>query len=133
MTSTPRRHSRLPDSEHRLPLAGLRVLDMTAWWAGPSATLMLASFGAEVIKVESAGRPDGLRMVGGMMAAHYPEWWDAGAHFMHSNCNKLGITLDLSKPKGLELVEKLIAECDAIVENFTPRVLENFGLTWERV
>jgi crotonobetainyl-CoA:carnitine CoA-transferase CaiB-like acyl-CoA transferase len=116
-----------------LPLAGLRVLDMTAWWAGPTASHLLATFGAEVIHVESAGRPDGMRMIGGMMAAHYPPWWEASVHFLHANSNKLGITLDLSKAKGRELVERLIGECDAIVENFTPRVLDNFGLGWERV
>jgi crotonobetainyl-CoA:carnitine CoA-transferase CaiB-like acyl-CoA transferase len=117
----------------QLPLEGLRVLDMTAWWAGPVSSHLLACFGAEVIHVESAGRPDGMRMVGGMMAGHYPEWWEASTHFLHANSNKLGLTLDLSKPKGLELLEKLIGECDAIVENFTPRVLDNFGLSWERV
>jgi crotonobetainyl-CoA:carnitine CoA-transferase CaiB-like acyl-CoA transferase len=116
-----------------LPLAGLRILDMTAWWAGPAASHLLATLGAEVIHVESTGRPDGLRMLGGMMAAHYDQWWEAGAHFLQANSNKLGITLDLSKPRGLDLVERLIAECDAIVENFTPRVLDNFGLSWERV
>jgi crotonobetainyl-CoA:carnitine CoA-transferase CaiB-like acyl-CoA transferase len=116
-----------------LPLAGLRILDMTAWWAGPTASHLLATFGAQVIHVESTGRPDGMRMIGGMMAAHYDEWWEASTHFLHANCNKLDITLDLLKPRGLELLEKLVAECDAIVENFTPRVLENFGLTWERV
>jgi crotonobetainyl-CoA:carnitine CoA-transferase CaiB-like acyl-CoA transferase len=121
------------DATDRLPLAGLRVLDMTAWWAGPAASQMLATFGAEVIHVESAGRPDGMRMIGSMMAGHYESWWEASTHFLHVNSNKLGITLDLNKPKGLELLEKLIAECDAIVENFTPRVLENFGLSWERV
>ena len=117
----------------KLPLAGLRILDMTAWWAGPAASHLLATLGAEVIHVESAGRPDGMRMIGGMMAAHYDRWWEASTHFLHANSNKLGITLDLSKPQGLELLEKLIAECDAIVENFTPRVLDNFGLSWERV
>ncbi len=116
-----------------LPLAGLRILDMTAWWAGPSATHLLATLGAEVIHVESTGRPDGMRMIGGMMAAHYPEWWEAGTHFLHANSNKLDVTLDLSKPEGLALVERLVAECDALVENYTPRVLENFGLTWDRV
>ena len=124
---------RADGSGEDLPLTGLRVLDMTAWWAGPIASHALATLGAEVIHVESAGRPDGMRMVGGMMAANYPEWWDASAHFLHANSNKLGITLDLTKPKGLELVEKLVAECDAIVENFTPRVFDNFGLSWERV
>jgi crotonobetainyl-CoA:carnitine CoA-transferase CaiB-like acyl-CoA transferase len=117
----------------RLPLEGLRILDMTAWWAGPAATHLLASFGAEVIHVESAGRPDGMRMVGGMMAAHYERWWEASTHFLQANSNKLDVTLDLSKAEGLELLEKLVAECDAIVENFTPRVLDGFGLTWDRV
>ncbi|MGE4606807.1 MAG: CoA transferase, partial [Myxococcota bacterium] len=120
-------------SRDALPLAGLRVVDLTAWWAGPAATHMLATFGAEVIRVESAGRPDGLRMVGGMMAAHYDQWWEASTHCLHVNSNKLDITLDLTKPAGLALVEKLIVESDAIVENFSPRVLENFGLSWERV
>jgi crotonobetainyl-CoA:carnitine CoA-transferase CaiB-like acyl-CoA transferase len=106
---------------------------MTAWWAGPCASHLLALFGAEVIHLESAGRPDGLRMVGGMMAAHYGDWWEASTHFLHVNTNKLDLTLDLSKPKGRELVEKLIGECDAVIENFTPRVIEGFGLTWERV
>ncbi len=116
-----------------LPLTGLRVLDLTAWWAGPAASHALATFGAEVIHVESASRPDGMRMIGGMMAAHYDTWWEASPHFMYANSNKLGVTLDLSMPQGLALLEKLIAECDAIVENFTPRVLDGFGLSWERV
>lgn len=121
------------DPRDELPLSGLRVLDLTAWWAGPAATHILATFGAEVIRVESAARPDGLRMVGGMMAAHYDEWWEASTHFLHANSNKLDITLDLTKPKGRELIEKLVVECDAIIENFTPRVLDNFGLGWDRV
>ncbi len=122
-----------PEPDAALPLAGLRVLDMTAWWAGPSATSVFATFGAEVIHLESAGRPDGMRMVGGMLAGHYSEWWEASVHFLHANSNKLGMTLDLSKPRGKQLIEKLVAESDALVENFTPRVLDNFGLTWERI
>ncbi len=117
----------------RLPLKGLRILDMTAWWAGPSASHMLACLGAEVIHVESTSRPDGMRMVGGMMAAHYPQWWEASQFFLSANSNKKGITLDLTKERGRELIEALVRECDAVVENFTPRVLENFGLTWERI
>ena len=116
-----------------LPLAGLRVLDLTAWWAGPAATHLLASFGAEVIHVESTARIDGLRSIGGMLAGHYPDWWEASPHFQHVNSNKLGVTLDLSQPKGLALAEKLVARCDAVVENFTPRVLEQFGLDWKRI
>jgi len=120
-------------SNDSLPLTGVRVLDLTAWWAGPAATHLLATFGAEVIHVESAGRPDGLRMVGGLMAASYAQWWEACPHFLHANSNKLGITLDLDTPQGRELLERLIRSCDALVENFTPRVLSNFGLSWGRV
>jgi crotonobetainyl-CoA:carnitine CoA-transferase CaiB-like acyl-CoA transferase len=116
-----------------LPLAGLRILDLTAWWAGPAATHVLACLGAEVIHVESTARPDGLRSIGGMMAAHFPAWWEASPHFQHANSNKLGVTLDLSQPRGLGLAERLVAQCDAVVENFTPRVLEQLGLGWERI
>jgi crotonobetainyl-CoA:carnitine CoA-transferase CaiB-like acyl-CoA transferase len=125
--------ARTSSSPGALPLAGIRVLDLTAWWAGPSASHILACFGAEVIHVEAAQRPDGMRMIGGMMAAHYPEWWEASVHFLQANSNKLGLTLDLNNPRGLELLEALIAKCDAVVENFTPRVLDNFGLDWDRV
>jgi crotonobetainyl-CoA:carnitine CoA-transferase CaiB-like acyl-CoA transferase len=125
--------ARAPGAKEQLPLDGVRVLDLTAWWAGPSAAHMLAVFGAEVIHVESTTRPDGMRMVGGMLAQHYSDWWESSAFFLHANSNKLGITIDLAKERGRDLIETLIRECDAIVENFTPRVLENFGLTWERV
>jgi len=116
-----------------LPLEGLRILDLTAWWAGPSASHILACFGAEVIHVEATQRPDGMRMVGGMVAAHFPEWWEASAHFLQANTNKLGVTLDLNQPQGKATLESLIGECDAVVENFTPRVLDNFGLGWDEV
>jgi crotonobetainyl-CoA:carnitine CoA-transferase CaiB-like acyl-CoA transferase len=116
-----------------LPLAGLRILDLTAWWAGPAATHLLATFGAEVIHVESTSRIDGLRSIGGMMAGHFPTWWEASPHFLHTNTNKLGITIDFSKPAGRALLERLVAACDAVVENFTPRVLDGIGLGWERI
>jgi crotonobetainyl-CoA:carnitine CoA-transferase CaiB-like acyl-CoA transferase len=116
-----------------LPLAGLRILDLTAWWAGPAATHVLACLGAEVIHVESTARIDGLRSIGGMMAGHFPDWWEASPHFMHANSNKLGITLDLTRPRGLALVEALVAKCDVVIENFTPRVLEQFGLGGKRI
>ena len=122
-----------PASNPDLPLSGIRILDMTAWWAGPSATHLLATLGAEVIHVESTGRPDGMRLVGGMLAAHYEDWWETSAHYLAANSNKLDITLDLTKPEGIRTLESLIERCDGLIENYTPRVLENFGLTWERV
>jgi crotonobetainyl-CoA:carnitine CoA-transferase CaiB-like acyl-CoA transferase len=127
-------HAPGPVETHgKLPLAGTRILDLTAWWAGPAAGLLLATLGADVIHVESAQRPDGLRMIGGMMAAHYEQWWDASPHFLHTNSNKLDLTLDLTSPEALAVLERLVGWCDAVIENFTPRVFENFGLSWDRV
>lgn len=121
-----------PDTES-LPLVGLKVLDLTAWWAGPVATAHLAAMGATVVHVESARRPDGMRMVGRGMGHRYGQWWEVGPQFMHSNANKLGVTLDLSDERGRRLLERLVVWADAVVENFTPRVLAGFGLGWERV
>ncbi len=124
---------REPEGPPGLPLEGVRVVDMTAWWAGPSATQMLALLGADVIHLESTHRPDGMRMVGGMLAGRYPEWWEASHFFLGTNTNKRGITLDLRHPRGLELARELIARSDALVENMSPRVLDQFGLTWPSI
>jgi crotonobetainyl-CoA:carnitine CoA-transferase CaiB-like acyl-CoA transferase len=117
----------------RLPLEGIRILDLTAWWAGPSATGMLAALGADVIHVESAARPDGMRMVGGMARHRFPAFWEASAFFLAANANKRGLTLDLGRPEGVTLAKRLIAHCDGVIENFTPRVLEGWGLGWEAI
>ena len=121
------------DVSSGLPLEGLRVVDLTAWWAGPVTTHLLATMGAEVIHVESLARPDGMRTVGRATGRRYEQWWEVAPHFMHANSNKLGITLELSDRRGLELLERLVSVSDVVVENFTPRVLEGFGLNWERV
>jgi crotonobetainyl-CoA:carnitine CoA-transferase CaiB-like acyl-CoA transferase len=119
-----------PSGPPRLPLEGLRVLDLTAWWAGPSATHMLATLGADVIHVESTGRPDGMRMVGGMVAGKHTEWWECSPFFLAANSNKRGIALDLSHERGRAALLRAIENSDAVFENFTPRVMENFGLDW---
>jgi crotonobetainyl-CoA:carnitine CoA-transferase CaiB-like acyl-CoA transferase len=121
-----------PVGSRELPLADLRVLDLTAWWAGPVAAGMIAALGADVIHVESTGRPDGMRMTGAMHGMHGP-WWERSSHYLCANTNKRGLTLDLTTPDGIALLEQLIGECDGIIENFTPRVMSNFGLTWERI
>ena len=115
-----------------LPLEGIRVLDTTAWWAGPSACQMLAYLGADVIKVEAIQRPDGMRMAGGMFA-NQGNWWERSGVTLSANTNKRGLTLNLADPKGLALCKKLIAESDVFIENFSPRVVENFGLEWDSV
>ena len=94
---------------------------MTAWWAGPIASHLLATFGAEVIHVESPRRPDGMRMIGGMMAAHYERLVGGEPALLYANSNKLAITLDLSQAARVSSCSNSSSpKCDAIVENFTP-------------
>lgn len=111
------------------PLSGLRVLDLTAFWAGPSATLTLAALGADVVKVESHRRPDGMRFA----SARKPgddRWWEWGMVYFGANPGKRGITLDLGTPEGHDLVLRLAETADVVIENFSPRVMDNLGLTW---
>jgi crotonobetainyl-CoA:carnitine CoA-transferase CaiB-like acyl-CoA transferase len=119
-------------SANRLPLSGLRVLDMTAFWAGPCCTHFLAMLGAEVIHVESTRRPDGTRLIAGVPITE-PQWWERSPIFAALNTNKKGLTLDLQHPRGKELLHRLIATCDVIAENFTPRVLDQIGLDFAAV
>jgi crotonobetainyl-CoA:carnitine CoA-transferase CaiB-like acyl-CoA transferase len=112
-----------------LPLAGVRVLDATSWWAGPSSTQLLAYLGADVIHLESITRPDGGRTPGTVLTRE--QWWEFGALYIASNTNKRGVTLSLDVPHGSELVRQLAASADAVIENFSPRVFEQYGLTWD--
>ncbi|HZQ33119.1 MAG TPA: CoA transferase, partial [Mycobacterium sp.] len=113
--------------ERRLPLEGLRIVDLTAFWAGPSATHLLAAFGADVIKVESIQRPDGIRYSGGLRT-DIDDWWEYGWVFHAMNTNKRSITLDLQSAEGIRHFKTLVAQADAVIENFSPRVLDQFGL-----
>ncbi len=122
-----------PGGGCRLPLEGMRIIDLTTWWAGPIATQMLAMLGADVIHVESIQKIDGGRAVGGMFAASREEWWECSFIFLSANSNKRGMTLNLSDPRGIAILDSLIAGADALVENFSPRVMDGFGVTWEKV
>ncbi|MGE2732954.1 CoA transferase [Mycolicibacterium vaccae] len=113
-----------------LPLAGLRVIDLTTFWAGPSCTHLLAMLGADVIHVESTRHPDGTRLIAGIPATE-DRWWERSPIFSGLNTNKRGITLNLQTDVGRDLLKKLIAGADVVVENFTPRVLETMGLTYD--
>jgi crotonobetainyl-CoA:carnitine CoA-transferase CaiB-like acyl-CoA transferase len=115
-----------------LPFEGLRVLDLTTFWAGPSCTHMLALLGAEVIHVESTRRPDGTRLIAGIPATE-EQWWEKSPIFSGLNTNKKGLTLDLHTPRGRELLNRLIETSDVVVENFTPRVLDHLGLDFAAV
>ena len=98
-------------------LKGIRILDFSWVLAGPYATRLLADFGAEVIKVQPLMPEAGDKFSRG----YYNTW----------NRNKLGITLNLASPEGIALAKKLVAVSDAVVENFTPRVMANWGLDYE--
>ena len=113
-------------------LDGVRVLDMTTFWAGPSCTHMMAMLGADVIHVESARRPDGTRLISGVPVSE-ELWWEKAPIFSGLNTNKKGLTLDLQTPRGRELLERFITKCDVIVENFTPRVIDQLGLDYAAV
>ncbi len=116
----------------RLPLTGLRVVDCTAWWAGPGATGVLAGLGADVIKVESVARPDYMRFAGARTPSE-DQWWEWGPIFHGANVGKRGITLDLTRPEGRTTFERLVSSADVLVENYTPRVMEQFGLGWNHL
>ncbi len=117
-------------AERPLPLQGVRIVDFTAFWAGPAATQVLGALGADVVKVESVQRPDGMRFTSAKPAS-VDRWWEWGFVFHGANANKRSVTLDLNRPEGRELVLRLVADADAVVENFSPRVMENFDLGWE--
>jgi crotonobetainyl-CoA:carnitine CoA-transferase CaiB-like acyl-CoA transferase len=115
-----------------LPFAGLRVLDLGTFWAGPYAGMYLASQGADVLKIESIQRPDGFRFVG-LMDHKSPQFYEAGALFQATNLGKRNLTLNLNHEQGRALLRRLIAGADVLIENFAPRVMERFGFDYEHV
>jgi len=115
------------------PLAGITVVDFTAFWAGPYATAWLCAMGADVIKVESVQRPDGIRFSAAVRPKDDPQFYEKSGLYNAVNLGKRGVTLDLGHPDGLALAKRLIERADVITENFTPRVLERFGLDYDVV
>lgn len=113
-------------------LDGLRVVDLSMGWAGPLTAMLLADFGAEVIKIESIRRLDWWRS-GSLFQAAGERAHEKSPLFNGVNRNKYGITLDLYDSRAITLLKTLIAVSDVLVENFTPRVMENFGLTYPTV
>lgn len=106
------------------PLSGLTVIELGSLIAGPFAARILAEFGAEVIKIESPDGGDPLRKWRKLYEGT-SLWW-----YVQSR-NKKSVTVNLKHPAGREVVLKLIAEADILVENFRPGVLEKLGLGWE--
>jgi crotonobetainyl-CoA:carnitine CoA-transferase CaiB-like acyl-CoA transferase len=116
-----------------LPLEGLKVLDLTAWWAGPAVAQLLAAMGADAIHIESLTHLDPMRLASAVMFLGRDRWWEFSGFHMAINPNKKGVTLDLSSEEGRALTRELVKWADVVVENYTPRVLERWGLDWDAV
>ncbi|KWO05385.1 CaiB/BaiF CoA transferase family protein [Burkholderia ubonensis] len=106
------------------PLDGIRVLELGQLIAGPFAGRMLAEFGADVIKVEPPGAGDPLRKWR-MLHDGTSVWWAVQSR------NKTSLTLDLRTPEGQDVIRRLVADADVLIENFRPGTLEGWGLGWD--
>jgi benzylsuccinate CoA-transferase BbsF subunit len=115
-------------TEH--PLEGIRIIDFTWAWAGPYANLLLAFLGAEVIKVESRQRLDHTRLRS-LMTGPTMGGPNQSVGFNNLNLNKLSVTLNLTKPKSIEIVKRLVKVADVVTENMRPGVMERLGLSYE--
>ncbi len=119
----------------RRPLTGIRVLDFTWVRAGPWSTRWLAALGAEVIKIEWLQPGTGtFNMRGGMNGSVSGTPPDAtptfnnGGFFNDTNAGKLGVTMNVRSPQGIDLIKRLLAMSDIVIENFSSRVMQNWGL-----
>lgn len=120
------------------PLAGIRILTLTQAWSGTFSTELLGLLGADVIQIEARRRPDTWR---GGYTGEIPEAirdpqrrqrrWNVSPLYNAVNLNKRGITLDLGDPRGMEYFKRLVPLADVVVDNFSPRVMGNWGLGFE--
>ncbi len=114
-----------PAESDRLPMSGVRVIDVGTFLAGPFAASLLGEFGAEVLKVEHPIAGDPMRRFGTATKRH-----DATLAWLSEGRNKKSVTIDLRQAKGVELFLKLIAKSDVLIENFRPGTMEEWGLGW---
>jgi len=116
-------------STRALPLDGIAVVDITRVVAGPYCAQMLADLGAMVIKVEHPSDPDYVRSFPPRL--HDAAGHDAGSgYFAQYNRHKLGVSLDLKRPEGKQLLCELAAKADVLIENFRPGTMDKLGLGW---
>lgn len=111
------------------PLAGLRLIELTANWAGPIAGRHFGDLGADVIKVELQTKPATRALVYPVDDV-WPDFFHRSGYFNKLNRNKRGIALDLSKPRGREVFLELVRQADAVLENNAARVMNNLGLDY---
>ena len=125
----------------KLPLEGVRILDMTVVYAGPYASMFMGDYGAEVIRVESiqhfapTTRGQSARPAEGAMG--YPNDdpgqrpWNRYATFNGSNRNKMSMTVDVTRPEGMEIFKQLVRVSDVFIENYVPTAMEKLGISYE--
>ena len=113
-----------------MPFGDVKVLDLSTFWAGAYLTCYLGAFGADITKVESIQRPDGFRY-SGAYAHEGDRWYERSGLWQATNLNKRDITLDLASDAGRDIARRLVRDADVVVENFSPRVVEQFGLDYE--
>ena len=113
------------ETEARFPMAGIRVLDLGTFQAGPHAASVLGEFGAEVLKIEHPIAGDPMRRFGTPTKRH-----DATLAWLSEARNRKSVTLDLRQAEGVQLFLKLIAKSDVLIENFRPGTMEEWGLGW---
>ena len=107
-------------------LAGVRVLDLSQFEAGPSCTEVLALLGAEVVKIENPRGGEPGRILGGG-----PKPGADAYYFMIYNANKKSVTVDLKSPRGIALIKEMAAKADVFIENLAPGTIERLGLGWD--
>jgi crotonobetainyl-CoA:carnitine CoA-transferase CaiB-like acyl-CoA transferase len=115
----------------QLPLEGIRVIDLAQVFAGPACTRILGDLGADVIRFESANRMDVTRNLIITDNDGIDHHWHRASYFVIRNTNKREMVVDLAKEEGREIIRKLVAGADILVESFTPRVMANFGLDYD--
>lgn len=120
-----------PSHADRLPLEGIRIVDFSMGWAGPICTRTLADLGADVIKIEATQYPDWWRGVDRRPAYVLEQMYEKSVRYCIMNRNKRGITLDLTRPQGLDLAKRLLADADLVVDNYSVEVLPKLGLGYE--
>ena len=114
--------SALPE---KLPMSGVRVLDVGTFLAGPHAASILGEFGAEVLKIEHPIAGDPMRRFGTPTGRH-----DATLAWLTEGRNRKSVTIDLRQEEGVKIFLKLVTKSDVLIENFRPGTMEEWGLGW---
>ena len=114
------------ESKREPLLQGVRVLDLSRVMSGPFCTSMLADLGAEIIKIEMPNSGDEARSLG-------PFKDKESTYFMLLNRDKKSVSINLKKEEGIQLIRQLVLECDVLVENFRPDVMQRLGLDYDSI